>query len=114
MGRHNERVDILKRKITALLLAVMLLPHQALASVLGSTRVSHIFNEISDGTVLYENKYMSDQNGVGLQSEYYAEYTPNSDTVPVVVTGESIYGKRTAKEAADYMIKNGMRSYAWA
>ena len=99
----------MKRKITALLLAVMLLPHQALASVLGSTRVSHIFNEISDGTVLYENKYMSDQNGVGLQSEYYAEYTPNSDTVPVVVTGESIYGKRTAKEAADYMIKNGMR-----
>lgn len=90
-------------------MACVMLPHAAMASVLGSAALSLRSYEISDGTVLYENKFMSDQKGVGQQSEYYAEYTPNTSTVPVVVTGDSIYGKRTAQQAADYMKKNGMR-----
>lgn len=99
----------MKRKITAAVIAAIMLPHAALASILGSVPISLYSYEISDGTTLYENKFMSDQNGVGQQSEYYAEYTPNSDTVPVVITGESIYGKRNAAQAAEYMKNNGMR-----
>ncbi len=99
----------MKKKLATIFLALMLLPNAALASILGSTLVSLKYYNVSDGTVLFESQYMSDQNGVGLQSEYYAEYTPNSDTVPYVATGESIYGKRTASQAAAYMMENGMR-----
>lgn len=97
------------KKISAVILAALMLPQYVTASVLGSENISAYSYDISHGTTLHENVFLSDQSGVGLQSEYFAEYTPNSDTVPVVVTGESIYGKRTADEAVKYMQDNGMR-----
>lgn len=101
-------MKILKKKITALLLAAAMSATGASASILG-TATELVGTRISHGSVLYENKFMSEQSGVGLQSEYYCEYVPNTDTVPYVATGESIYGKRTASQAAEYMEKNGMR-----
>ncbi|MBS7297918.1 MAG: S-layer homology domain-containing protein [Eubacteriales bacterium] len=99
----------MRKRILSVFVAAMLVSQTAFSAVLGSETVGSKSYEISDGTMLYENKFMSDQEGVGLQSEYYAEYTPNSDTVPVVVTGESIFGKKTAAQAAAYMRENGMR-----
>lgn len=97
------------KKAAAAFAAFAMLTNTAFASILGSEAVSQKSYGISDGTVLHENKFMSDQKGVGLQSEYYAEYIPNTATVPVVVTGEAVFGKRTAAEAAAYMQENGMR-----
>lgn len=78
------------------------------ASVLGSGWVDGSSLLIGRGTSLYKNTFLSDQSGVGLQTEYYAEYTPNSDVRPVVVTGESIWGKRNITEAINYMEQNNM------
>ncbi|MEE0944007.1 MAG: S-layer homology domain-containing protein [Clostridia bacterium] len=99
----------MKKRFLAALMSVMFLHQAAFASVLGSETVSQKYYDISDGTMLYKNKFMSDQSGVGLQSEYYALYTPNSDTVPVVINGKGVFGKKTAAEAAAYMTENGMR-----
>lgn len=101
-------MDILKRKLTAVLLCAAFTATQASASILG-TAVNLKGTQVSHGSVLYENTFMSQQSGVGLQSEYYCEYVSNTDTVPYVATGESVYGKRTASQAAEYMEKNGMR-----
>ncbi|MBQ2670179.1 MAG: S-layer homology domain-containing protein [Clostridia bacterium] len=49
---------------------------------------------------------------VGKQNEYYVEYTPNSEAVPVVVNGASIWGTRTIKQAESYMEDNGFRPLA--
>ncbi len=97
------------KKITAICLAISLFGTGVLASVLGNEILSEKRYEIADGTELFERKIMSDQSGVGQQSEYYAKYTPNTDTVPVVVSGGKIFGKRTAKEAAEYMKSQGLR-----
>ena len=90
-------------------LALVIFHTSALASVIGTEFVKQKSYNISDGTVLYENQIMSDQEGVGLQSEYYAEYTPNEDTLPVVINGEKLYGKLNANEAAEYMQEQGLR-----
>ena len=49
---------------------------------------------------------------VGSQSEYYVEYTPNSEAVPVVVNGKSIWGTRDIEDAEKYMRDNGLRPLA--
>ena len=97
-----------KRKIAAVLTVSAMLCETAFASVLGTAPVSLKNTVVSHGTELFENKFMSDQDGVGLQSEYYAEYTPNADTTPYVTTGRSVFGKRDAFEAAEYMKENGL------
>lgn len=97
------------KKLTATALAAIILHTSAFASVIGTEFVKEKSYSISDGTVLYENQIMSDQEGVGLQSEYYAEYTPNEDTLPVVINGEKLYGKLNANEAAEYMKEQGLR-----
>lgn len=97
------------KKFTATVLAFVMLHTTAFASVIGTEFTKEKSYNIADGTVLYENTIMSDQEGVGFQSEYYAEYTPNTDTLPVVVNGEKLYGKLNADEAAEYMKEQGMR-----
>ena len=97
------------KKITALVTAIAVLQTSALAAVLGNEVLSSKSYDVSDGTVLYENKIMSDQSGVGQQSEFYAEYTPNTDTVPVVVNAGAVFGKKTAAQAAEYMKNQGLR-----
>lgn len=50
--------------------------------------------------------------GVGKQNEYYVEYTPNEEAVPVVVNGKSIWGTRNIKQAEKYMQDMGLRPLA--
>lgn len=99
----------MKKRVMAVLLSALFIQQSVSASILGSETVTQKSYNISDGTVLHENQFMSDQNGVGLQSEYYAEYTPNSATVPVVVSGNGVLGKLNARQAVQYMQENGMR-----
>lgn len=76
------------------------------ASILGSETVKHARLNIGKGAVLETNVFYSDQSGVGNQSEYFVEYTPNTDLVPTVVNGD-IYGKLTASSMAQSMLDSG-------
>lgn len=96
------------KKITAVALAFTMTVSSAYASILGSTLVDNSSLLIANETVLHKNTFLSDQNGVGLQNEYYAEYKPNDKIRPVVITGESIWGKRNITQAIEYMKDNGM------
>ncbi len=96
------------KKLIALVSCAVFLFSNAEASVLGGTLKDSSSLPVGQGLWLHYNKFLSDQNGVVNQSEYYAEYTPNTSAVPVVMTGGSIYGKRNAQEAAEYMKNNEM------
>lgn len=75
------------------------------ASVLGTEQTT-VKTEICDSASLNTNIFRSDS--VGLQTEYYCEYTPNENVRPIVVNGDSIWGKRNIIQANQYMINNGM------
>lgn len=98
----------MKKKIIIMVLILAFSSQTAFASILGSV-VEGWNIQIAQGTTLRKTSFMSDQSGVGMQTEYYAEYTPNAEVRPVVVTGESIWGSRTIMQAIDYMNENNMR-----
>lgn len=98
----------IKNSVTALVILLIFAFNTAEASILGTVLKESTTLPMGQGLVLNYNKFLSDQTSVGNQSEYYAEYTPNSSAVPVVLTGEAIYGKRNATEAIEYMKNNNM------
>lgn len=61
------------------------------------------------GADTYFHNVQFTSDSVGKQSEYYVEYTPNSEAVPVIVNGKSIWGTRNIKQAEQYMEENGLR-----
>lgn len=98
----------MRKRIITLILVLVCVNTSVSASILGKTLIDSSSLLIGNETTLFKNTFLSDQNGVGLQNEYYAEYTPNKNIRPVVVTGESIWGKRTISQAVEYMQNNGM------
>lgn len=78
----------------------------AFADVLGAVTKEYS-SDLGAGTQLYNKTYQSES--VGIQTEYYVEYTPNSDAVPVVENGASVWGSRTIYRAAWYLENNGYR-----
>lgn len=97
----------MKKKIISMLCTFVLLTQSVHASILGS-EITGWSHDIANGTKVYRNSFMSEQSGVGQQVEYFAEYTPNSDVVPTVVNGQSVWGFRTITKAEEYMTANGM------
>lgn len=97
----------MKKKIISVLCTFVLLTQAVHASILGS-EITGWSHDIANGTKVYRNSFMSEQSGVGQQVEYFAEYTPNSDVVPTVVNGQSVWGFRTITKAEEYMKANGM------
>ncbi len=79
----------------------------ASASVLGSCQLEEYQYEISDGLVLYENTFLSDQNGVGEQRENYFHYTPGSKTLPIVTVGKYVYGGENITKVYEYLKEKG-------
>lgn len=75
------------------------------ASVLGEHSGGYT-TDMGGGAMYYNNSYSA---SVGLQTENYVEYTPNSQSVPVVVNGETVYGTRTIMGAVQYMNENSLR-----
>lgn len=98
----------MKRIIAAVLAAGCFLQTTAFAEVLGEQTASQT-TQIGYDSYLNKNVFMSEQSGVGLQTEYYCEYTPNENVRPVLVNGDKIFGKRTVLQAAEYMQENGMQ-----
>ena len=64
------------------------------------------------GAFTYFHNVQFNSDSVGKQNEYYVEYTPNEDAVPIVVNGASIWGTRNIKQAEQYMQENGLRPLA--
>jgi len=102
----EKGVKIMKRKLIALFSAIIIFGQTVSASILG-TDITNWALEIADDVIYHNNKFMSEQSGVGVQSEYYAEYTPNDNIKPVIVSGEKLWGRETIKQAEEYMKNNG-------
>jgi len=98
-----------KKLISAIILTSMFINITAFASVLGSENITHSRLDIAKGTVLYTNTFLSDQSGVGMQSEKYVEYTPNPDSVPVLVSDEYLFGRRTVTQMVSSLMDSGIR-----
>ena len=99
----------MKRKIALLLSVIMLCTaNQAFADVLG-TFLNGWTTDMGADTYLHGTTFVSEQNGIGNQSEYYVEYVPNENAIPVVINGDSLWGTRTITQAMSYMSSNGLR-----
>ncbi len=97
----------MKKRIIAIVCVLMMLTQQVYASVLG-TDIFGWSHDIGIGTKIYKNAFMSEQEGVGQQVEYYAEYTPNESVVPTIVSGKEMWGFDTISQAEDYMKENNI------
>ena len=86
----------LKRIIVSLLLCTSFT--ECFASVMGD-RLWASRTDFGAGANMYTTAY---KNGSTNQQEFYVEYLPNPESVPVVLNGEQIYGKRTILQAAKY------------
>ena len=101
----------MKRKILLITAAFLIL-------FCGASADADVLGEVTGGWSSYMGAYTYFHNvqftsdSVGKQTEYYVEYTPNSEAVPVIVNGKSIWGTRDIKEAEQYMQDNGLRPLA--
>ena len=98
---------IFKKRISAGICAFLAVAVQinASASILGDLTGGYK-EPLSTDVMFHEYNYNTDTT---TQAEYYVEYEPSEDVVPVVINGDAIYGKRTIKEAAKYMKDNGLK-----
>ncbi|MBE5040430.1 S-layer homology domain-containing protein [Ructibacterium gallinarum] len=96
-------------KFTAALTALFVFsaPFCTYADVLG-TLTSQQATQFAQGTVFYTSTF--EDASVGQQTEHYVAYTPNSDVVPILTNGASIYGKRTLTQANSYLNDYGIYS----
>ena len=88
------------------MMAGILVQTSVFAEVLG-TATEQWSTDMGGGAVYNHTVFYSDS--VGNQTENYVVYTPNSEVVPIVVNGESVYGARTISSAAEYMEQNNLR-----
>jgi len=97
----------MKKQAIVVCAAFILSINSVYASVLG-TEVTGWSHKIANGTDIYKNQFMSEQSGVGMQTEYYAKYTPNTDVLPTVIGGNTVWGLRNIKKAEEYMKNSGL------
>ena len=88
----------MKKILTSFILFCVLITNCAYASILGSNNIYSYKYKIADGLTLFENRFLSDQDGVGMQTEHYFEYVPNKNVKPVVTLGEYVYGRKNINE----------------
>ncbi len=97
----------MKNKLFAVIFTAILITNiTASAEVLG-TVTGGWSTYMGADTYFHNVQFTSDS--VGLQNEYYVEYMPNEEAVPVIINGSSIWGTRDIKEAEQYMKDNGLR-----
>ncbi len=86
------------KKVIGSLVLCAVFATESFAAVLGELKNTTNI-DLGAGAAMFNNSFV---NGDTKQSEFYVEYEPNSDSVPVVLNGEQIYGKRTILQAAKY------------
>ena len=96
------------KRILSVALSALLIQSTAFASILGSENIRHEQIDIASGATLVTNSFYSDQSGVGLQTENFVEYTPNTNAVPVAVSDWYLYGKRTVQQMSNALLTSGI------
>ena len=98
---------IFRKKTAAVICTILVTAIQinASASILGELTGGYK-EPLSTDVMFHEYMYNTDTT---TQTEYYVEYEPTEDIVPVVINGDAIYGKRTITQAAQYMKDNGLK-----
>ena len=102
----------MKKILTSFILFCVLITNCAYASILGSNNIYSYKYKIADGLTLFENRFLSDQDGVGMQTEHYFEYVPNENVKPVVTLGEYVYGRKNINEVYSYLKNSGVNAVA--
>ena len=82
------------KKIISLLICFILIFNtlSAFASVLGSSVIDGYTVPVGKGVTFTHRIYMSDQSGVGAQTENYITYSKSDDVTPFISFGTSLYG----------------------
>ena len=93
-------------KITALILAAVLLTATVSAAVLGSSLRQDSL-ELSATATLTHGQLTGSSAGGGQQTENILEYTPDSNVRPMVAYGSMLYGRSDAQYVADYLRTQG-------
>ncbi len=96
----------MKRLVILVVAFAIFVNTTAYAGVLGNIYNSH--SESMKNHTFYKNNFSGGSRGN--QSEYYVEYTPNEDIVPVMVNGDSLWGTINIHGANKYVEQNGYRS----
>ena len=96
------------KRVILLIAAIMGISASVHAEILGS-QTGGWDTDMGAYTKFHNVVFQSENENVGQQTEYYVEYQPNDEAVPVVVNGYSIWGTRNIEQAADYMKNSGMR-----
>ncbi len=97
----------MRKKIFGFITAFCILSGTAASADVLGTQNGGWSTYMGADTYFHNVQFTSDS--VGKQSEYYVEYKPNSEAVPIVVNGKSIWGTRNIKQAEQYMAENGLR-----
>jgi len=97
-----------KKIFSVILLTALLINTTAFASVLGNESITEASLAISEGTVLHTNTFYSDQSGVGFQRENYVEYSPNENSIPVIVSDKYLFGRRTVNQMVSSLMDSGI------
>ncbi len=90
--------------ISAFLVTTLLTASVASASVLGTEKIKSSRTKISHGAILETNVIYSSQSGVGYQTENFVEYTPNKETVPVLLRNDQLYTRYAVTDKANYLM----------
>ena len=105
----NEGDTLKLNRIIALLLATVITSASGVsASVLGPETIKSSRTEIAHGAVLESNVVYSSQSGVGYQSENFVEYTPNEQTVPILVRNDSLYTRYSVTDKASFFMEQNV------
>ncbi|MEG1880604.1 MAG: hypothetical protein RR145_04710, partial [Oscillospiraceae bacterium] len=108
MKFHHFKKSLQKIILSTIICALLLSP-TAHATVLGDLS-GHTQQEFAQGTTYVKNSFISPQDSVGQQVENYFEYTPNSDVLPIIANGTSVYGKRTLSQANNSLNSLGINT----
>ncbi|MEG2583452.1 MAG: phosphodiester glycosidase family protein, partial [Oscillospiraceae bacterium] len=108
MKFHHFKKSLQKIILSTIICALLLSP-TAHAAVLGDLS-GHTQQEFAQGTTYVKNSFISPQDSVGQQVENYFEYTPNSDVLPIIANGTSVYGKRTLSQANNSLNSLGINT----
>lgn len=99
------------KKIAGMLLALLILGQNMPAYALISNQADNTKNSIytsktvGDRLTFVQKTYWDDEDYIN-QANYF-EYTPNSDTVPIVAYGSKLYGRSVMTDVAEYLENNG-------
>ncbi len=97
-------------KKTALIVALLLIHSISVDAAVFGNVLNSFSNDMGAYSVFHKTEF--DDELVGKQTEFYVEYTPNTDAVPVVANDGSQWGQSDINTVADKVYDEGNRVVA--